>query len=251
MKLYGILIIFFFTVLPFPAIVFCQDDDGDEIKMSLPEWHLKRDQYAVSAIKLLEKIEKLDSLIDSLKKVKTESDKIILNCDSDLYALVGATKEQVNFFRKTFEKTERNINNKKGTPSDYTDEMNEITNSKIRCLPEFRDRFLVMKSKLELNYADNNVHEVKKEIVETNDIYIVRKGDYLSKIAELKYGSKSFWPAIWEANKDDIIKENLLTDPYDDIYFNPNFIYPGQVLKIPVLTDEQIDLLKKKRNYKN
>ena len=87
--------------------------------MSQEEWHLNRDQYAVSAIKMLERIEKLDSLIDSLKIVNAESEKIISNCDDELYAMIGATKEQVNIFRKRFEETERNINNKKGTPSDY------------------------------------------------------------------------------------------------------------------------------------
>lgn len=250
MKPTGFLIILFLAALLTPVITYSQDDDGEEIKMSQEEWHLKRDQYAVSAIKSLERIEKLDSLIDSLKRVYTESEKTIINCDDDLYALVGATKEQVADFKKKFEETEGNINDKKGVPSDYVGPMNEISNSKIRCLPEFNDRYYYLKNKLEQLFADNKVNEVKKESVEMKDTYTVIKGDYLAKISEKQYGNKMYWPAIWEANKEDIIKENFLTDDYDKIYFNPNFIYPGQVLKIPVLTNEQIDLIKKNRKHK-
>ena len=250
MKSFRLLILFLLAALLSPSAVYCQDDDGDEIKMSQAEWRLKRDQYALSAIKLLERIEKLDSLIGVLKSEFADAEKNINNCDDNLYALVGASKEQVASFRRIFEETESNINGKKGTPSDYTDPMNEITNSKIRCLPEFRDRYYAMKNKLGENFAVNNVNEIKKEVTETKDTYIVKRGDYLAKISLLMYGAKKYWTVIWEANKEDIIKENFLSEPYDKIYFNPNFIYPGQVLKIPDLTNEQDDLLKKTGKHK-
>ncbi len=50
-------------------------------------------------------------------------------------------------------------------------------------------------------------------------IYEVKKGDSLSKIGS-KFGVK--WQAIFEKNKDQIK--------------NPNLIYPGQKLQIPVNT---------------
>ena len=50
--------------------------------------------------------------------------------------------------------------------------------------------------------------------------YTVAKGDSLSKIAKALMGDAQKWRALYEANKD-IIK-------------NPDLIYPGQVLKIPV-----------------
>jgi len=49
--------------------------------------------------------------------------------------------------------------------------------------------------------------------------YTVEQGDSLSKIAKRFYGKASAWPAIFEANRDQL----------DD----PDRIKPGQVLKIP------------------
>lgn len=54
-------------------------------------------------------------------------------------------------------------------------------------------------------------------------IYIVKKGDTLSKIAKEHYGKSSKYHAIFEANKD-ILKD-------------PDHIYPGQELKLPKLDD--------------
>lgn len=51
--------------------------------------------------------------------------------------------------------------------------------------------------------------------------YTVVKGDSLSKIAKQVYGKASLWPKIYEANRDHIK--------------DPDLIYPGQVLRLPVL----------------
>lgn len=51
--------------------------------------------------------------------------------------------------------------------------------------------------------------------------YVVVSGDSLSKIARKEYGDARRWPAIFEANKDTIK--------------NPDRIFPGQKLIIPVL----------------
>lgn len=52
------------------------------------------------------------------------------------------------------------------------------------------------------------------------DVYTVRSGDSLSKIAQREYGDPSRWMEIYEANRD------VLGN-------NPNMIYPGQQLTIP------------------
>ena len=51
--------------------------------------------------------------------------------------------------------------------------------------------------------------------------YTVKRGDSLSKIAKSYYGDANKYKIIFEANKP------MLTDP--------NLIYPGQVLRIPVV----------------
>jgi nucleoid-associated protein YgaU len=50
-------------------------------------------------------------------------------------------------------------------------------------------------------------------------VYVVVKGDSLSKIAKQEYGRASDWKRIFEANR--------------DILDDPDKIFPGQKLKIP------------------
>ncbi len=59
---------------------------------------------------------------------------------------------------------------------------------------------------------------VKTEKISVDE-YIVAEGDNLTSIALQLYGTSSSWKLIWEANKTEI----------DD----PDFLYPGQILKIP------------------
>jgi resuscitation-promoting factor RpfA len=56
--------------------------------------------------------------------------------------------------------------------------------------------------------------------LKTNDLYEVKKGDTLCRIASRQdvYNNKSRWVRIWSVNRD-IVK-------------NPNIIYPGQMLII-------------------
>jgi len=54
----------------------------------------------------------------------------------------------------------------------------------------------------------------------TSRIYVVKKGDSLSKIAKEIYGDPNEWRRIFEANRDQIE--------------DPDLIQPGQSLKIPV-----------------
>ena len=65
--------------------------------------------------------------------------------------------------------------------------------------------------------------EIAKYKTEDYDYYIVKEGDWLSKLAEYKqvygHGNYAMWPRIYKANKH-LIK-------------NPDLIYPGWKLKIP------------------
>lgn len=63
---------------------------------------------------------------------------------------------------------------------------------------------------------ENQIAELKKP---KYDIYVVKDGDTLSKIAHEVYGKSNRWKDLYQANRD-VIK-------------NPEFIYPGWKLKIP------------------
>ncbi|QDI05530.1 MULTISPECIES: LysM peptidoglycan-binding domain-containing protein [Xanthomonas translucens group] len=54
---------------------------------------------------------------------------------------------------------------------------------------------------------------------QVQQIYVVKSGDSLSKIAKLHYGDGNAWTRIFEANR--------------DVLDDPDRIYPGQTLKLP------------------
>lgn len=180
------------------------------------QWEAVRDIYAIDAIKLLAKLDTLNAHIDSLKNVNDYFEK--LDCQSELLALAGATQEQVADFRIKFDEAERKIRSNNGAPDDASmRSIEEIRTSKIKCLPEFNDRFNSL-NKLIANYKSTD------NITETKGTYSVVKGDCLWKISSVNYNTPYLWPAIWEANRSEV--------------FDPNFIYPGEVLKIPLINDE-------------
>jgi len=224
MRMIITVLILLFVVFAFIPEVYSQDEQSDSsitvITMGQEEWHLKRDQYAVAAIILLRKLEKLDSAIAVLKKLDGENNKILpIDCDSELLVIVGASKEDYEDFRIKFTETEKKINSKIGTPDDARKMyFNEVTDSKIRCLPEFSDRYASLKKQLE-PWENKKVDAKNPE-----GIYIVVKGDNLWRISEKFYNNPHLWTLIRDAN---------------EIITAKHLIYPGQILKIPSAREYQ------------
>ena len=217
------------------APLFAQDDDDEETNQQMEEmdeetWQKQMDDYNAQKTQLTAKLADLNKDIDGLKASLTDKENTFKTCDAAIYAAVGNTKEGVADFRKKFEETEKKINGKTGTPADarkmYFD---EIAKDKARCLPEFADRYSSMKKKL----AD------WEGIKPVEGTYTVVKGDCLWKISKMKYNSPYYWPAIWDANKNGVVNKDQLKHKAHKMVTNPNLIYPGQVLKIPTLTDAQ------------
>jgi LysM repeat protein len=233
-----VLMLAFGLVFCTKASIFAQDDDDDDDmddegqmeEMDEEEWQMQMDDYNAQKTQLQQKLDALNKEIDDLKTTSANKDKDLEKCEADMYALVGTTKSGVADFRKKFEETEKKINSKTGTPADarkmYFD---EITNDKARCLPEFADRYASMKKKL----------EAWEGMKAPEGTYTVVKGDCLWKISKMKYNSPYYWPAIWEANKNGVVNAAQLKHRSHKKITNPNLIYPGQVLKIPTLTDAQ------------
>jgi nucleoid-associated protein YgaU len=59
-----------------------------------------------------------------------------------------------------------------------------------------------------------------KEAAPAFRMYTIKSGDTLSKIAKREYGDANAWSRIFEANRETIK--------------NPDKIYPGQEIKIPL-----------------
>jgi len=195
---------------------------------SQKEWEDVRDKYAVIAILMLARMDTLNIEIDSLKKVKEYAENF--DCEEELYKLVGATKEQVSDFRIKFNNTESRISSKSGAPDEARSSYyEEIRFSKIRCLPEFSDRFIAMNNNLE---AWENTFQVVK-VTLSDSFYTVVEGDYLRKIAFEKYGDEKLWKLIWEANRKGVYNADALYENYKKKISNPRIIHPGQILRIP------------------
>ena len=238
MKLHKLLLVFLLAMglSTFNANIFAQDDDDDQQQqpqmeeMEEEEWQRQMDELNAEKSNLQSKLTALNSENDGLKKRLDEVKQNAVICEAALYAAVNNTKDGVADFRKKFEETEKKVNGKVGTCEDakkmYFD---AISKDKARCLPEFADRYASMKKKLDAWCGE--------KAPETG--YTVVKGDCLWKISKMKYGSPYYWPAIWDANKDGVVNADKLTHKRHKKISNPNLIYPGQVLRIPALTDAQ------------
>ncbi len=75
------------------------------------------------------------------------------------------------------------------------------------------------------------IQQLKTEIAKYPSEYTVQRGDYLSKIAGMRYiyNNPKAWPRIYRANRDKIK--------------DPNLIYPGWVLYIPHGIEKSIEVI--------
>lgn len=233
-------------------ISFAQDDEEmsddeemtEEVEMDEEEWQRQMDEYTARRNELQAQLNQLNTEIDGLRRTLADRDAQVTKAEDDLYAAVGSTKSGVADFRRQFEEAERRINACKG-PDDAasirTSVYNTIAASKIRCLPEFWDRFQAMTRKLD---------SCGTAAPTPGGQYTVVKGDCLWKIAGMTqhYGNPRLWPAIWEANRDGVVSAPARVPK---TIRNPNLIYPGQVLRIPALTEaEKTAAMNKSMNYR-
>jgi hypothetical protein len=143
-------------------------------------------------------------------------------------------EQEIASFRAKFLYTEKRINSRVGTPDEARKEFfDEISASELKALPEFAERY----AKILANLAQWE-KELENKVEKESTGYTVVKGDCLWKIAGMRqhYDNPHLWPAIWEANKDGIISAPA---GVKTTIVNPNLIYPGQVLRIPNLSDEE------------
>jgi LysM repeat protein len=205
------------AVVPF---AFAQTDklpDKLPDDLNQAQWEYVRDMYAIDAILLLARLDTLALEIDSLRKLNEFVENY--DCEAELYAVVGATKEQVADYRIKLQEAESMVSSN-NTPGDATRNLVAgLYNSKIKCLPEFNDRVAALYVKTQnITHTEDKSGEVP---LTGEDLYTVVYGDVLTAISLKFYGTVNKWSLIWEANREEIE--------------DPDFIYPGQKLKIPLI----------------
>jgi len=240
-KLLVFMLVFSLAVMTSKS-VFAQDEE-EPTEMTMEDWQRMMDENTARKDQLTIELNNLNTEIDGLKKTNADRDAALTKAESDLYASVGSTKSGVADYRKSFESTEKMINSKSGNVADARKQFDALKASKVRCLPEFWDRYNAMEKKL-LDW------EKPVEPPKSNK-YTVVKGDCLYKIAAKKeiYGNGRMWPVLWDANKTVTLDPKAPKNTRTTIT-NPNLIYPGQQLSVPTLTDKmKQDAMKVKNRW--
>lgn len=238
-----------FSLAVFAKVSFAQDDDenteGEEVEMDEEAWQAQMDEYNAKKVDLTNQLATLDGEIKALKQNVEDRNVALNNAINAVWAGVGS-KTEYDTYKAKFADAEKRVNACKG-PDDAADIEKNLwpyltdagINGRMKCLCEFWDRYNAMKKKI----ADC------KGKMETGT-YTVVKGDCLFKIAGMKniYGNSKLWPAIWDANKSAVVSA---PPKVPTAIPNPNLIYPGQVLKVPTLTEAQKEeAMKKANSYK-
>ena len=201
---------------------------AQEREMTEEEWQAEMTRLGEKKTSLLNEIDALKSDIDNLNAQKSglQSPE---ECIDELYALVGATRQDVDNFRNAVNELDGKIRRKEGPKKDRQADLDALKMNKISALPEF------------FNKVHNQMQKALDAWVEKPDVisYKVVRGDHLWGIAKKKdhYGNGFAWPIIYKANRDQIK--------------DPDLIYPNQVFKVPPLSEEEKSKYEKlRKNYK-
>jgi nucleoid-associated protein YgaU len=195
-------------------------------EMTEEEWEAEMTRLKDQKESLSKEIAALQNEINNLKATDVKSYEEGMN---ELYAMVGATKADVDNYRVAVNELEGKIRRKEGPKADRQKDLDALKMNNISALPEFFDKVHNQGQRA----LDAWVEEAK-EIM-----YTVVRGDHLWGIAKKSehYGNGFAWPMIYKANRDKIK--------------NPDLIYPQQVFTVPKLTEEEKSKYDKIRtNYK-
>lgn len=197
-------------------------------EMTTEEWEAEMTRLTGNKQALMSEIETLTADIENLTTVRNGLQDPE-ECIDELYALVGATRSDVDNFRNAVNELDGKIKRKESPKADRQADLNALKMNKISALPEFFDK------------VHNKMQKALDEWIDAPPVisYKVVKGDHLWGIARKKehYGNGFAWPVIYQANRDKIK--------------NPDLIYPNQEFAIPPLTQEEKTKYEKLRvNYK-
>ena len=223
MKLAKYLIGILSLVLLLSLSGFAQDEE-----MTSEEWEAEMTRLAGKKQALTAEIEALNADLDNLNATLSglEDPEV---CIDELYAIVGATRQDVDNFRNAVNELDGKIRRKEGPKTDRQADLDALKMNKISALPEFFDK------------VHNQMQQALDNWIDKPDVisYTVVRGDHLWGIAKKKehYGNPFAWPIIYKANREQIK--------------DPDLIYPNQVFKVPPLSQEEKSKYEKlRRNYK-
>jgi len=220
MEIKKYLISFFSILFLLSVTVIAQEE------MTSDEWQAEMTRLKDKKESLTKEVTALQNEVNNLKATKLQSYE---DCVNELYSMVGATKADVDNFRKAVNELDGKVRRKEGPKADRQKDLDALKMNKISALPEFFDKVH--------NQMQRSLDSWVEEVKET--MYTVVRGDHLWGIARKSehYGNGFAWPMIYKANRDKIK--------------NPDLIYPKQVFSIPKLSEEEKAKYDKvRKNYK-
>jgi nucleoid-associated protein YgaU len=198
------------------------EEEEEDPEMDQDEWEAQMIDLMAKKDAMTKQIENLQKDNDLLKKeleVKLEELRI---AEDVLWNEVGG-KDAYTKFKYELERLEKVCRNKEGSKVEAMSRVEEMNTMRVKCHPELFTRFNNLKTCIE-NWQ-SSVPE-----------YTIARGDYLFVISARNdiYGHPRYWPVIWEANEYGVISAPR---GIPKTIRNPHLVYPGQVLKIPQLTE--------------
>jgi outer membrane murein-binding lipoprotein Lpp len=214
------------------SVAFAQQEE-----MTEEEAGQKIEQLEKRVTELKRQSTTLDSQLDEKNNLLRTKQSDYENCINELYALVGATRSDVDAYEQRLRRLENKVSDllrlspmdllaRKSEVDEAENEYKELAGSKISLLPMFYDR---------VRKVGENIQTLRDNLNKAEKTYTVgtwaHDKDCLWNIAKKPdiYGDAFKWPKIWQKNKEQIK--------------NPDLIYPGQVLRIPapapLTTDEE------------
>ncbi|MCH7516415.1 MAG: peptidoglycan-binding protein LysM, partial [Bacteroidetes bacterium] len=153
---------------------------AQEREMTEEEWQAEMTRLGAKKTSLLSEIDVLKSDIDNLNAQKSGIQPYD-ECLDELYALVGATREDVDNFRNAVNELDGKIRRKEGPKKDRQADLDALKMNKISAVPEFFQKVHVQMQKALDAWVE------KPDVIS----YKVVRGDHLWGIAKKKehYGN--------------------------------------------------------------
>jgi len=215
---------------------------------SKPDVELTKDEAVLRIKSWIEKVNELENKLKQLQESKTaleaeieQAKRDLKDCQDALLALLGTNEADLEAFRQKLGQIAGKVREMQKLSNDeladrrseveaIENDLNSLRKEKISLLPEFYNKIIALAKDFKGLYRE------KKVTTYTVGTWAENK-DCLWNIAGKQeiYNDPNLWPKIWQANTDQIR--------------NPDVIFPGQVLTLPLNAPKNAEELKAERKY--
>jgi hypothetical protein len=217
------------------------DPNKPDEQLTKEEADVRIKQFKEAVVGLEAQVKQNDDKYATLTKRLADAQKQASDCDSALYALVNASKADVEAFRQRLGVIEGKIREMKQLSDEalmdkqdvvkaLENDLNALRKEKIALLPEFYERIMAAARDIKGLYRERKVRTYTVGTWAENRECLWN----ISARNEI-YDDAFLWPKIWVANS--------------NIIRNPDIIYPGQQFQIPQKADKTSEEMKAERRY--